>query len=164
MGSAIAVKKRLSKLTYNVPSIAEGQELELQNFKIAQKMNIITKLKFSTSACLLAILCCVLCLTSCNTLEEGEVVEKWYEPTHTDVVLMPLIISNVKTTTTVMMPYVITDYKDWCVKINGKYKDEERIETIYVSQKQYESLSIGSHLKLTDDCSMSDDNNHKVRQ
>ena len=44
----------------NVPSIAEGQELGLQNFKIVQKMNRITKLQFSTSACLLAILCCVL--------------------------------------------------------------------------------------------------------
>ena len=148
----------------NVPSIAEGQELELQNFKIEQKMNRIKKLQFSTSACLLAILCCVLCLSSCNKLEEGDVVEKWYEPTRTYVALMPLIISNGKTTTTIMIPYVITDYEDWCVKIKGKYKEEERIETIYVSRKQYERLSIGSHLKLTDDCSMSDDNNHKVRQ
>ena len=24
---------------------------------------------------------CVLCLSSCNKLEEGDVVEKWYEPT-----------------------------------------------------------------------------------
>lgn len=70
-----------------------------------------------------------------------------------------LIISNGKTTTTMMIPYVITDYEDWCVKIKGKYKDEERIEIIYVSQKQYERLSIGSHLKLNDDCSLSDDNN-----
>jgi hypothetical protein len=151
-------------IAHNVPSIAEGQELELQNFKIAQKMNRITKFQFSTSACLLAILCCVLCLTSCNKLEEGDVVEKWYEPTNTYVALMPLVISNGKTTTTMMIPYVITDYEDWCVKIKGKYKDEERIETIYVSQKQYECLSIGSHLKFTDDCSMSDENNHKVRQ
>ena len=148
----------------NGSSIAAVAELELQNFKIVQKMNRNTKLRFSTSACLLAILCCVLCLTSCNKLEEGVVVAKWYEPTHTYVALMPLVISNGKTTTTMMIPYVITDYEDWCVKIKGKYKDEERIETIYVSQKLYEYLSIGSHLKLTDDCSMSDDNNHKVRQ
>ena len=154
----------LNSIAPNVPSIAEGQELELQNFKIEQKMNRIKKLQFSTSAYLLAILCCVLCLSSCNKLEEGDVVEKWYEPTHTYVALMPLIISNGKTTTTMMIPYVITDYEDWCVKIKGKYKEEERIETIYVSRKQYECLSIGSHLKLTDDCSMSDDNNHKVRQ
>jgi hypothetical protein len=35
---------------------------------------VFTKLQFSTSACLLAILCCVLCLSSCNKLEEGDVV------------------------------------------------------------------------------------------
>lgn len=127
-------------------------------------MNKITKLQFSESNRLLAILCCVLCLISCNKLEEGNVVEKWYEPTRRYVAVMPLVISNGKTTTTIMMPYVVTDYEDWCVKIKGKYKDEEMVETIYVTQKQYECLSIGSHLKLTDDCSMSDDNNHKVRQ
>jgi len=48
--------------------------------------------------------------------------------------------------------------------IQKKYKNEERIEIIYVSQKQYECLSVGSHLKLTKDCSMSDENNHKARQ
>jgi len=127
-------------------------------------MNRITKFQFSTSACLLAILCCVLCLYSCNKLEEGDVIEKWYEPTHTYVALMPMVISNGKSTTTIMIPYVITDYEDWVVKINGKYKGEERTETIYVSQKQYECLSVGSHLKLTEDSSTSDDNNHKVRQ
>ena len=73
--------KQCRSIATNVPSIAEGQELELQNFKIEQKMNRITKLQFSTSACLLAILCCVLCLSSCNKLEEGDVVEKWYDPT-----------------------------------------------------------------------------------
>lgn len=151
-------------ITHNVQSIAEGQGLELLNFKIIKMMNRITKLQFSTSVCLLAILCCVLCLTSCNKLEEGDVVEKWYEPTHTYVTLMPMEIPNGKTTTTIMIPYMITDYEDWCIKIKGKYKGKKRIETIYVSQKQYECLSIGSHFKLTDDCSMSDDNNHKVRQ
>lgn len=127
-------------------------------------MNRITKLQISTSACLLAILCCVLCLSSCNKLEEGDVVEKWYEPTHTYVALMPTTISNGKTTSTIMIPYVITDYEDWVVKIKGKYKGEERTETIYVSQKQYECLSVGSHLKLNEDCSTADENNHKVHQ
>ncbi len=36
------------------------QELELQNFKIAQNMNRIIKFQFSTSASLLVILLCVL--------------------------------------------------------------------------------------------------------
>lgn len=127
-------------------------------------MNAITKLKFNSPSCVLVMLCCILCLTSCNKLKEGYVVEKWYEPTRTYVTLMPLVISNGKSTTTIMMPYVITDYEDWCIKIKGKYKDEERIETIYISQQQYDCMSIGDYLKLTDDCSKSDDNNHKVQQ
>lgn len=110
-------------------------------------MNRITKLQFSTSTCLLAILCCVLCLTSCNRLEEGYVVEKWYEPTDTYVAFMPLVISNGNTTTTIIMPYIITDYEDWCVKIKGidrvhnlttmlgGFKPQKRVEYIQETQE-----------------------------
>ena len=116
--------------------------------------------KFIASACLLG----VLCLASCNKLEEGDVVEKWYEPARTYVAVMPMTILTGKSTTTIMVPYVVTDNEDWCVKIKGKYKGEERVEIVYISQKQYECVRTGSHLKLTDDCSTSDDNNHKERQ
>ena len=59
--------KQCRSIATNVPSIAEGQELELQNFNLAHQPAFWQY--------------CVLCLSSCNKLEEGDVVEKWYEPT-----------------------------------------------------------------------------------
>jgi hypothetical protein len=44
-------------MDYNGSSIAEGQELELQTFNLALKMNRIIKFQITTAACLLAILC-----------------------------------------------------------------------------------------------------------
>ena len=101
---------------------------------------------------------------SCNKLEEGYVVAKWYEPEQTYVSIMPMVLYNGKTTTTIFVPYVVTDNEDWCIKVKGKYKDEGKVETVYVSKKEYESLSIGSHWRKTDGSSMSDDNNHKERK
>jgi hypothetical protein len=125
-------------------------------------MNRIAKIQFSMLMCLfIIILFSVLCLPSCNKLKEGDVVAKWYEPKTTRISLMPMITSS---GSTIMIPYLMTDNEDYVVKIKAIYKDEERIETIYVSQKQYECLSVGSHFKLTEDCSTSDDNNQKERQ
>lgn len=122
------------------------------------------KTRNSTITCLLAILCFVSCSKTVPKLKEGYVIEKWYEPTRTYVTMMPMVVSNGKSSTVIMIPFSITDYADWCLKIRGKYNNEEMIEIIYVSQNQYDSLSLGSHLKLTDDFSVSDNNNHKVRQ
>jgi len=106
----------------------------------------------------LGILYCVFCFTSCNKLKEGIIIEKWYEPTRKYVSVMPISTGK----TIIMIPYIITDYEDWCIKIKGKYKNEERIETIYVSQKLYENLKIGSNLKLNNDYYMLDNNNSEV--
>jgi hypothetical protein len=125
---------------------------------------IINRYQFSVFAYIFAVMFFALCLSSCNKLEEGDVIEKWYEPTRTYATVMPILISNGKTTSTIMVPHMVTDYEDWVIKIRGKYNGEDRIETIYVGQKQYECLSVGSHLKLSEDCSTHDDNNQKVRQ
>jgi len=97
----------------------------------------------------------------CNKLTEGYVIEKHYEPTTTSIMLLPMTISTGKTTTTVMIPHTIVDYEDYCVTIKGWHKDEERIETIYVTKSQYECLSMGDKLKVTEDCSYTDGNNEK---
>ena len=99
----------------------------------------------------------------CNKLKEGYVISKHYEPTTSYMMLMPMYISDGKSTTLIMIPYWITDYEDWVVTIEGKYNGEVRTEDVYVSQKQYECLQKGSHFKLGDDCSTTDDNNTKER-
>ncbi len=109
---------------------------------------------------ILTILYCMIFLTSCsNKLKEGDIIEKWYEPENTYVTFIPLLISSGKSATTIIVPYLVTDYEDWCIKIKGRHRGKEIVETFYVSQNQYEHLSIGDHIKLKDDYSMSDDNN-----
>lgn len=101
---------------------------------------------------------------SCNKLKEGEVIEKWYEPERTYVSLMPMYIGNGKTFTVIFIPYIITDNEDYVIKIKGKYKGKDRVETVYVNPKEYECLRTGDHFTIGKDCSLTDDNNTKVEK
>lgn len=100
----------------------------------------------------------------CSNLKEGNVVGKWYEPESHYMVVLPITIPSGKSVTVIMVPYYMTDNEDWCVKIMGKIGMEQVEETVYVTKEQYECLSVGSHLKLGEDCSLSDDNNVKIKQ
>ena len=121
--------------------------------------NLKTKLSYA----LYTVLACVL-LISCNHLEEGIVVGRHYEPTEQNMVIMPLIMSNGKTTTTMMIPYFVTDYEDYVLHIKGVYKGEEVIEQVYVTKDCYERLQNGGTWYKDDSCSFSDDNNTKERR
>jgi hypothetical protein len=61
------------------------------------------KLKSITRYVLYMVLGCVI-LLGCNHLEEGTVVNKHYEPMEKNLIIMPLVTSNGKTTTTIMLP------------------------------------------------------------
>ena len=108
---------------------------------------------------LLILLVCLSFVGCSNVLKEGDVVEKWHEPESVYTMLMPMTISDGKTTTTYMIPYIIQDNEDWVVKIKGTYKGEIKTEKVYVSPQQYQCLNIGSHLTIGKDCSLSDNNN-----
>lgn len=118
----------------------------------------------SLSARIILVMFFIQFISSCNKLEGGYVVEKWYEPKTIIISNMPVVMSNGKNTTTIMVSYVITDYEDWCVRIKGVHKDRERVETIYVTKNQYEELSIGSYYKITESGNFTDNNNQKVRR
>ena len=121
--------------------------------------NLKTKLSYA----LCTLLGCVI-LIGCNHLEEGTVVNKHYEPMEQNLVMMPLIISNGKTTTTMMIPYFVTDNEDYVLHIKGIYKGEEVIEQVYTSKECYEQMQNGDKWKKTQYCSFSDDNNQKERR
>ena len=123
-------------------------------------MNLIKTL---TRYALYTLLVCVI-LTGCNHLEEGTVVNKHYEPMEQNLIVMPLIISNGKTTTTMMIPYFITDNEDYVLHIKGIYKGEEVIEQVYTSKEYYEQMQNGDRWKKTQYCSFSDNNNQKERR
>lgn len=107
----------------------------------------------------------ILFLAGCaNKLKEGYVIEKWHEPRTEYMMLMPMVISDGKSVTTIYTPYWIVDNEDWVVKIRGKYKGKVIEESVYVGEKQYECLSVSSHLKINEDCSTDDLNNTKTAQ
>jgi len=126
--------------------------------KIVEKFRLNTIVKLII--CIVTISFCI----GCNKLDEGIVIEKWYEPTQTNLMMMPITISNGKTFTTTYMPYYVTDSEDWCVKIKGKYNGKERIETVYLTKIMYDGLQVGDYLKLGDGCNTEDTNNSKRKQ
>jgi NADPH-dependent 2,4-dienoyl-CoA reductase/sulfur reductase-like enzyme len=93
----------------------------------------------------------------CNSVTEGEIVEKWYEPENSYVAIMPMMISNGKTTTTMMIPYYIYDGEDYCIKIKGiDKKGKERTKTLYVRRERWQDLDKGQYFCIDGDCSEDD--------
>lgn len=102
------------------------------------------------------VLALVICV-GCNNITEGEIIEKWYEPEHNYVTIMPVTISNGKTTTTMMIPYYIYDGEDYCIKIKGiNKKGKEKIKTIYVRGEHWQKLDKGQCFRIDGDCSEKD--------
>ena len=86
----------------------------------------------------------VVSLCGCsNEITEGEVYEKEYREAHTTVMMLPLVISNGKTTKTTMIPYLV-HYPDRYVIFIKAYQDDEwKTEDFYVSKEVYDSIKIG---------------------
>lgn len=106
------------------------------------------------------VLCMFFTLAACNKLDKGTVTQKWYEPE--TIYVQYMYIYNGKDM--IMIPYIVVDAEDYCVKIKGTYKGKERSETVYVPATTYDCLNIGSTLVVGKDCSFSDNNNTKEKQ
>ena len=95
---------------------------------------------------IVSLICILLVVSLCgcsNAITEGEVYKKEYREEHTTVMVLPLVISNGKTTTTTMIPYFVY-YPDRYVIFIKAYQDEEwKTEDFYVSKEVYESINIG---------------------
>lgn len=93
-----------------------------------------------------ALICLLLVVSLCgcsNVITEGEVYEKEYREEYTAVVMLPLVISNGKSSTTTMIPYIVR-YPDRYVIFIKAYQDEEwKTEDFYVSKEVYDSINIG---------------------
>ena len=93
-----------------------------------------------------ALICILLVISLCgcsNAITEGEVCKKEYREAYTQVMVLPLIMSNGKTTSTIMVPYFV-HYPDRYVIFIKAYQDEEwKTEDFYVSKEVYDSIKIG---------------------
>ena len=78
-----------------------------------------------------------------SKITHGEVCGKQHRASTTKVIRFPLIISNGKTTTTIMIPYVVR-YPDRYVIIIRSFEDDEWVtEDFYVSKEVYDQINIG---------------------
>lgn len=96
------------------------------------------------------IICCIVCLVlaisffgCAKTITEGEVYEKEYKEEHTSVMMLPLVISNGKTTTTTMIPYVVYYPDRYVIRIKAYCEDRWETEDFYVSKSVYDEINIG---------------------
>ena len=93
-----------------------------------------------------ALICFLLVVYLCgcsNVITEGEVYEKEYREEYTTIMMLPMVISNGKSTTTTMVPYFI-HYPERYVIFIKAYQDEEwKTEDFYVSKEVYDSTNIG---------------------
>jgi hypothetical protein len=132
--------------------------------KTNKRMKLNTLLNKSSRLLFYCLLCAVLLSTSCQKLKYGDIVEKWYEPANSYFMLMPMIISNGKTTSTIMIPYYIYDNEDWCIKVTGiGTKGDTITRTFYVDKITYDTLSVGNFICVDGKCD-EDENNTKVRK
>lgn len=73
-------------------------------------------------------------LTACGTkITSGEVVEKNFSPAHSTVMVIPLVRSNGKTTSTTLVPFIYHYPDTWTITI-GKYS-ERREEMLYATYR-----------------------------
>jgi hypothetical protein len=92
------------------------------------------------------------------------VIDKHYEPKRTSLRMIPMVRSNGKTTTTILLPYYITDNEDYVLHVKGSYKGEEIKEKVYVTKECYNSLQNGDLWLKTENCSFRDINNERRRK
>ena len=94
-----------------------------------------------------------LCLASCSTLEQGVVVEKWYE--------LPCIVTLTRyeiqvrhdQTTRIKINEQFYDGEDFCVKVKGLNKrGRELIKVFYLPAECWDSVYIGQHFCVTKNC------------
>lgn len=86
-------------------------------------------------------------LTACcdNQITQGEVVEKNFTPAHTQVIIVPIAISNGKTVTITPIPYIYHYNDKYTITIEQWDEKENEIKraTYSVSEEIYNVVNMG---------------------
>lgn len=97
--------------------------------------------------CLVLFLMFLLLISLCSCgheLTEGEVYDKEFMPSRTQVVMVPMVISNGKTSTTTIIPYVYFYPDRWLIRIREPNADGTYVtDEYYTSKEVYASVNIG---------------------
>lgn len=103
---------------------------------------------------ILLALCLIMLLSLCGCLDkitEGEVYEKEYREAHTSLMMLPLVVSNGKTTTTTIVPYIVYYPDRYVIHIRAFVDNEWVTEDFYVSEEVYNSINIGDMFVFDED-------------
>lgn len=87
-----------------------------------------------------------------HRLTEGEVYDKEFRSASTQVMMIPIVISNGKTTTTSIIPYMYYYPDRWIIRIrepngDGTYMTDE----YYTTKEIYDSVNIGDTFSYNPD-------------
>lgn len=103
---------------------------------------------------ILLALCLIMLLSLCgcsDKITEGEVYEKEYREAHTSLMMLPLVMSNGKTTTTTIVPYIVYYPDRYVIHIRAFVDNEWVTEDFYVSEEVYNSINIGDMFVFDED-------------
>lgn len=87
----------------------------------------------------------------CNQITEGEIYKKEYREEHNTVMMLPLVRSNGKTTSTVFVPYFIHYPERYVIYIRAYQNEEWVTEDFYVSKEVYNTVNIGDMFLYDED-------------
>jgi uncharacterized lipoprotein NlpE involved in copper resistance len=82
-----------------------------------------------------------------HRLNSGEVYNKEYTPAHTQTMIIPIVISNGKTSETILMPYIYYYPDTWTLKIKDFQDNKWITDEYYVSKDVYDAVSVGNEFK-----------------
>ena len=105
-------------------------------------------------SCLLVVIISICMLTGCSDkLTEGEVIEKDFTEAHTQVMIIPIVHSNGKTSWTQMIPYIYYYPDTWKITIQKwNEEDKEMLQATWrVTKDVYDVVNIGDEFVYDED-------------
>lgn len=92
------------------------------------------------------------CLTGCSSkITEGEVYEKEYKASHTEVMVVPITTYNGKTSSVHLIPYVYSYPDRYIIRIKKFVDNKWEQAEYYVPKDVYDGINIGDHFEYVKD-------------
>jgi hypothetical protein len=93
-------------------------------------------------------------LTGCSkAITEGEVISKEFTPAHTQIMFIPIVHTNGKTSYTTLIPFIYYYNDKWEVTIQ-QYDDEQKemlSATYRITEEVFDAVTIGSEFVYSND-------------
>lgn len=92
------------------------------------------------------LICGVIITSLCgcsSTITEGEVYAKEHREEYNSVMYLPVVASNGKTATTLLIPYYVHYPERYVIFIRAYQTEEWQTEDFYVSKEVYNAVNIG---------------------